>query len=432
LHRYVSGEAVPVYYAPVERFARVCRATPEELVELHRRWVLADARRRQRATVAREERAEPADAGPGPQPEQPEQSASESDPGTGSASEPQPEPEPEREPGTGSGPEGESRVAPVAGRRRRVAVLAAGGVAAVALSAALIAGLLPGDADGDDVEAAVGDDGGGERRATGDASVSPDTDAESDAETGSGASPGGGSSESPSPSGGPDASDPADPGASDGAEAGDATAPTVVVEPYEWPSQCEAHYLVDQDPAQVPPPPSEATARGWVTALGGVAAGEQWVRLTVQGTGEETVVLEGLNVWVVDKDTPLPWNDYVMGTDGCGGPVETRHFGVDLDAGRPEVTPEGGERDFPYSVSENDPEVYYVAAGTQAYDVSWYLELEWSSGGRRGTVRIDDEGEPFRLSANEGRPAYDYPLGYNDRWEVNDGVPGAPTDEAQD
>ena len=49
LHRYVNGDAVPTDYAPVERFARVCKATPEELVELHRRWVLADARRGQKA-----------------------------------------------------------------------------------------------------------------------------------------------------------------------------------------------------------------------------------------------------------------------------------------------------------------------------------------------------------------------------------------------
>lgn len=47
LHRYVNGDAVPTDYAPVERLARACRATPEELVELHRRWVLADALRGQ-------------------------------------------------------------------------------------------------------------------------------------------------------------------------------------------------------------------------------------------------------------------------------------------------------------------------------------------------------------------------------------------------
>ncbi|WP_153182698.1 helix-turn-helix transcriptional regulator, partial [Streptomyces sp. E2N166] len=45
LHRYVSGEVVPTEFAPVERLARVCRATPEELLELHRRWIRADALR---------------------------------------------------------------------------------------------------------------------------------------------------------------------------------------------------------------------------------------------------------------------------------------------------------------------------------------------------------------------------------------------------
>lgn len=45
LHRYVSGEVVPVEFAPVERLARVCRATPDELLELHRRWIRADALR---------------------------------------------------------------------------------------------------------------------------------------------------------------------------------------------------------------------------------------------------------------------------------------------------------------------------------------------------------------------------------------------------
>src|SRR5690348_920168 len=49
LHRYCNGSAVPVEYAPVERLARVCRATPQELVELHRRWILADAARGRRA-----------------------------------------------------------------------------------------------------------------------------------------------------------------------------------------------------------------------------------------------------------------------------------------------------------------------------------------------------------------------------------------------
>jgi hypothetical protein len=195
-----------------------------------------------------------------------------------------------------------------------------------------------------------------------------------------------------------------------------ATAPLVAADPYKWDGPCSQHYLVNRDAERVPPPPNESDARGWVTALGGVAGQEQMLALTVQGTGKATVVLEGLHVRVVGKDVPLAWNDYAMGV-GCGGGVETKSFAVDLDAGRPVTTPKAGQRDFPYKVSESDPEVFYVFADARAHDVSWYLELDWSSGARSGTVRIDDNGKPFRTSGNVGRPAYDYPLGGSE-WET--------------
>lgn len=47
LHRYCTGEAVPQDFAGVERFAVLCGASVEERTELHRRWVVADAARRQ-------------------------------------------------------------------------------------------------------------------------------------------------------------------------------------------------------------------------------------------------------------------------------------------------------------------------------------------------------------------------------------------------
>ncbi|MGW7604318.1 helix-turn-helix domain-containing protein, partial [Streptomyces antimycoticus] len=54
LHRYCNGDAVPAEYASVERFARLCGATPEELLALHRRWILADASRHRAREADRE------------------------------------------------------------------------------------------------------------------------------------------------------------------------------------------------------------------------------------------------------------------------------------------------------------------------------------------------------------------------------------------
>src|SRR4051812_13700409 len=55
LHRYCAGEAVPQDFAPVERLAAFCAATPQERLELHRLWLLAvAARQRTRPAAAAE------------------------------------------------------------------------------------------------------------------------------------------------------------------------------------------------------------------------------------------------------------------------------------------------------------------------------------------------------------------------------------------
>ncbi|MEU2912920.1 helix-turn-helix domain-containing protein [Streptomyces massasporeus] len=54
LHRYCTGDSVPAEFAPVERFGRICRADPEELLELHRRWAVADEARRGRGATPSE------------------------------------------------------------------------------------------------------------------------------------------------------------------------------------------------------------------------------------------------------------------------------------------------------------------------------------------------------------------------------------------
>lgn len=412
LHRYVNGDAVPADYAPVERLARACRATPDELVELHRRWVLADALRGRKGSVAQTGSGSGAEGerAAGVRPE------SEVAGGRGGSA------------GAGGGPAGGGAEVPADGgeavgsapvkagrsRTRRTALLA--GIGAVVVTAVVSTALAVqlGSGGGDDdsegeavavgMPPATGPDatGGPPRGHHGSASASP---SRGHSPRPSGTTIGGAVDGNGASAGNGAAAD----GSSGKGEEG-AGAPAVVVDPYKWDGPCGQHYLVDRPARQVPPPPGESYARGWVTALGGVASGEQMIALTVQGTGKATVVLEGLHVRVVDRNAPLAWNDFAMGV-GCGGGVETKSFTVDLDAGQPVTGLKGGQRDFPYKVSESDPEVFYVFADARAHNVSWYLELDWSSGTRTGTVRVDDHGKPFRTSGNAGRPAYDYPLG---------------------
>ncbi|MHA5049716.1 helix-turn-helix domain-containing protein [Streptomyces sp. SD15] len=397
LHRYVNGDAVPTDYAPVERFARVCKATPEELVELHRRWVLADARRGQKA-------------GSGAPTEEEPQAQTAAQPVTEAAG---------SEAVAGAVPEverGSLAEAPVA-RRRRTVVFAGAAVVAAVATAALVVNLAPGEGD---------DDQGGKRSVEAAAESvddSPGTSEPTEAKS-TPASPSASRSGSPTASASASRSSGAGTAARGSGSEDGAAAPNVAVNPYKWEGPCSQHYLVDENPERVPPPPSEPDARGWVTALGGVAGGQQMLALTVQGTGKATVVLEELHVRVVEKSAPLAWNDFAMGV-GCGGGVETASFGVNLDAGRPATSPKAGQRDFPYKVSESDPEVFYIFADARAHNVSWYLELDWSSGDKQGTVRVDDNGRPFRTSGNVGLPAYNYPLG-DSEWARDEWTPNIP------
>ncbi|MEH0420401.1 helix-turn-helix domain-containing protein [Streptomyces sp. B21-083] len=405
LHRYVNGDAVPTDYAPVERLARLCRATPEELVELHRRWILADAMRGQKAGAGGTPAAETVAATP----------VTEAVAATPAA---------EAVAGTPSVPAvtGPAGAPPV--RRRRTVVLAGAAVVAAAVATVLVVNLVPGEGDADR---------SGKRSVVAAASDAESTD-DRPATSGPSGAKGRSAAPSASPSGSPtDSPSPSSPtpavsdagAAVQGEEAEDgATAPTVAVNPYKWDDPCGPHILIDQKPKQVPPPPTEPDARGWVTALGGVTGGKQMLALTVQGTGKATVVLEALHVRVVEKSAPLAWNDYAMGV-GCGGGVDTVAFDVNLDAGRPSVSPRAGQRDFPYKVSEADPEVFYVFADVTTHNVSWYLELDWSSGDQRGTMRLDDRGNPFRTSGNVGRPAYTYPLG-DSEWGLDPYEPEVP------
>ncbi|SOD63223.1 Helix-turn-helix domain-containing protein [Streptomyces zhaozhouensis] len=339
LHRYCRGEALPPEFAIVERFARVCRATPEEQSEAHRRWIAADlARQRDRK---------------GPRPAEPEAPTRPVAAPSAGTADPLPEPEPAAAPAE-----------PAAPRRPRPPLpWIAGGALAAGLAAVLLAVLLP---EGE---------GGAEK----DYVRNPVT----------------------------------------------GTAPlNVTTRPFAFENCDGALYLVDRPPAEVPPPPDEGKAHGWVRALGAVVADRQLMEFTIQGSGDSTVVLNDLRVNVTETGDPLPWELY-GGYAGCGGgPVRTTDFTLDLDAGAPELVADPDQDDLPLSVDENEPVVFYLDARTESRDVTWHLELDWSSGDESGTLRVDDEGRSFRTSASSGQTEWGYMIGGTEWFDVDNPAGG--------
>ncbi|WP_234385509.1 hypothetical protein [Streptomyces scabiei] len=182
-----------------------------------------------------------------------------------------------------------------------------------------------------------------------------------------------------------------------------------------WNLGCGHDYVIAKPPKEVPPPPPPQDAGAWAATQGAVHGRNTIVEVTVHGRTSAAVVLTALRVRVVGRAAPVTGSAYAM-DQGCGGRVTPAYFDVDLDKNRPIAHPvDGADLDtpipavrFPYSVAAGDPAVLSVSADTESCDCQWYLELEWSSEGRTGTVRIDDGGRPFRTTGIKGLPRYSY------------------------
>lgn len=522
LHRYCNGDAVPAEFAVVERLARLCGAEREELLSLHRRWILADEARRRGREAARAADAAAADeaglgrgheggavpaaaAAAGPDPARGAQARSgapveaaglppsaeavpEPGPGAVPADSPGPGPTagtgpavtgPGREvagaapghgaaaavpgpvaPGAGTGHRaaggghldeggegsaargagpgrtGEAdevsgptdgrdgaaggdtvaapdRPAPSARRKRLVVVLAAAAVVALAVPAAVVAS-RPG-APGD--RAAAGATSAPAGGAAGSVpAASPPVSGSPSAQPSPSTAPG-----TPTPS--PEGSAPA----GNGAPAPAGAPLRVGVSSYNWDSPCGQYYLMGRSPGEIPPPPPPQDYRSWARALDGVDAGDLRLQLTATGKTRESVVITAVHVRITGRTEPLAWNAYSMG-EGCGSGITPQTFDVDLDKPRPVLRPVAGQQgditvpatDFPYKVASNDPQVFNLRLHTDSHDVRWHVEVDWSSGDRRGTLRIDDAGEPFRTSALAGRPLHEYRPDLGGVWKLRE------------
>ncbi|WP_302169677.1 helix-turn-helix transcriptional regulator [Streptomyces sp. TBY4] len=378
LHRYCGGEALPAEFAVVDRFARACGATPAEAVELHRAWLLADARRRSGVVVEvpaveerDRERAEPEAVAAVPEVQGPSTSV--------------PAPVPRR-----------------SGRRLLLAGVAVAAVVALAVGV----GLLPRA-------------GGGTRAPqAGPTAVATTAGAGGATATGPVVTPTASGSPTGVPSGAPTSTGPA---ATGGSSPPPPPSPAAVplraaVRSHVWAAGCDHAYLAAAAPSAVPAPPVEADAAAWAAGRGAVHAGTQIVEVTLLGTGPDPVVLEDLEVRVTGRRAPLRWNVFEM-SQGCGGSLTPAAFAVNLDAPRPQARPvagnDAGEKiaapAFPLKVSAAEPAVLRVVASSTGCDCDWYLDLRWSGPTGSGTLRLDEAGRPWRVSAaTPDRPVHGY------------------------
>ncbi|MFI8070963.1 helix-turn-helix domain-containing protein [Streptomyces sp. NPDC086033] len=442
LHRYCAGDAVPVDFAPVERFAALCGASAEERMELHRLWLSA---------VAARQRPRAGETAGAPGQDETEAASTSADAaaravtaavtealvgeksGSGATARPTATADrasaaegstPAADDDAGVGAVGGDVSASAKGqgdallagrgaalsrpwyRRRRVVMTAAAAVALLATLGSLSA-LPSGRSASDEVAQAPDPSSATTTTASGTPGRSPSKSPSPSATSGSPSPERTRNSPSPSAPGGGAVSK--DTGRSEQQGTSTGTPLTWTVNSQIWEGSCGHDYVIDKPPSQVPPPPLVQDAGIWAATQGAIHGRETKVQISVQGRSSTAVVLEALRVRIAGRGSPAPGTAYAM-DQGCGGGITPRGFDVNLDIDRPVAHAVAGNDtgqtvpavQFPYRVSATDPEVLLVTATTQTYDCNWYLELDWSSQGRTGTVRVDDHGRPFRTTSIKG------------------------------
>ncbi|WP_229406305.1 hypothetical protein [Micromonospora sp. NBRC 110038] len=180
--------------------------------------------------------------------------------------------------------------------------------------------------------------------------------------------------------------------------------PFAVVAAVDWP-WCDGAVLAAAAPARLPALPQRYTPGGWAdwfTRLGGTRTGAAWVTLTMRSRSDATVTVTDIRATVARRSEP-PEVSTTIGL-ACGGPGDDEPGGdalrFDLDAETARST--GGVR-FPLAVTRSASVLPVRAQSGQRQVLSWRLEIDWASQGRRGTLTVDElDGLPL-LTGSEGR-----------------------------
>ncbi|MCA1702130.1 MAG: hypothetical protein LC808_02215 [Actinobacteria bacterium] len=170
------------------------------------------------------------------------------------------------------------------------------------------------------------------------------------------------------------------------------------------------------DPEMLGDPPTSVCRdwRPWMWPKGAFDGDYTEIRVTLQGLGESTVLVDGLLVTPIERVQPVG-NCFACPVGGAD--ITPRSVVVDLDSDPGVVTyadRDGGTDRFTFTLSRGEVEVFHIRARANSFRCRWTATLLLIVDGRRQTIHVDDDGEPFRTSATKGLPRWAW---YGDRWQ---------------
>lgn len=130
------------------------------------------------------------------------------------------------------------------------------------------------------------------------------------------------------------------------------------------------------------------------------------IRLELRTTLPQQVLIESITPRILTRTEPT--TGWYIADGGCGM-MMLRLGRINLDDPAPVlrmVNPFEEDTPSQIFVTDSDTEVLQIYATTRKHYVEWVLELAYSAPDGRGTITIDNNGEPFRLTSGIGSQVY--------------------------
>jgi len=160
-------------------------------------------------------------------------------------------------------------------------------------------------------------------------------------------------------------------------------------------------------PAELPVPSREpGELQRWAREHEGIPASGTCVNVDVRVLAAHAVTVDAVRVAVIRRrrapagtaallyDRSVAWMPNFLVADLDRAPVVVRPApGIDASGHRiPALA-------FPHALAPGSSESWYIQAQTAGFDCDWFAYLDWTSNARSGSIRIDDDGLPFRTAA---------------------------------
>jgi hypothetical protein len=184
---------------------------------------------------------------------------------------------------------------------------------------------------------------------------------------------------------------------------------TVIAHPISPQRMCdgESGWVLPGRPPQLSLPIDPAVfTDDWYVQHGAMPASGYYVPITLQGSGTHTVVITDVQVQVSSRK-PAFVGSILVFIGGCGG-SDSYTFAANLDTSPVVVKAIDARRgngkhtaavQLPHTLSESQPEVWYLQAITRNCACEWEAKIAWTSDGESGTTTVTDRGKPFQTVA---------------------------------